>query len=92
MLTAIYFIMPVGRLSLRHAMIGGVTATILWELMRHILAWYYTTMYAAGGEVFPATKSQIDASRSSSPSLSSQRMTKNTLPSLRSSARSISAI
>ena len=44
MLTAIYFIMPVGRLSLRHAMIGGVTATILWELMRHILAWYYTTM------------------------------------------------
>jgi YihY family inner membrane protein len=44
LLTAIYFIMPVGRLSLRHALIGGVTATLLWELMRHILAWYYTTM------------------------------------------------
>jgi YihY family inner membrane protein len=44
LLTAIYFVMPVGRLSLRHAMIGGVTATLLWELMRHILAWYYTTM------------------------------------------------
>ena len=44
LLTAIYFIMPVGRLSLRHALIGGVTATILWEMMRHILAWYYTTM------------------------------------------------
>jgi YihY family inner membrane protein len=44
LLTAIYFIMPVGRLSLRHALIGGVTATILWEIMRHILAWYYTTM------------------------------------------------
>jgi membrane protein len=44
LLTAIYFVMPVGRLSLRHALIGGVTATLLWELMRHILAWYYTTM------------------------------------------------
>ena len=33
-----------GRLSLRHALIGGVTATLLWEMMRHILAWYYTTM------------------------------------------------
>jgi YihY family inner membrane protein len=36
--------MPVGRLSLRHAMIGGVMAALLWELTRHILAWYYTTM------------------------------------------------
>jgi membrane protein len=44
LLTAIYFIMPVGRLSLRHALIGGATATLLWEMMRHILAWYYTTM------------------------------------------------
>jgi YihY family inner membrane protein len=44
LLTAIYFIMPVGRLSLRHALIGGATATLLWEMMRHVLAWYYTTM------------------------------------------------
>jgi membrane protein len=44
LLTAIYFVMPVGRLFLRHALIGGVTATLLWELMRHLLAWYYTTM------------------------------------------------
>jgi membrane protein len=44
LLTAIYFVMPVGRLSLRHALIGGATATLLWEVMRHILAWYYTTM------------------------------------------------
>ena len=44
LLTAIYFVMPVGRPSLRHALIGGVTATVLWELMRHILGWYYTTM------------------------------------------------
>jgi YihY family inner membrane protein len=44
LLTAIYFVMPVGRLSFRHALIGGVTATVLWEMMRHMLAWYYTTM------------------------------------------------
>jgi membrane protein len=44
LLTAIYFVMPVGRLSVRHALIGGATATLLWEVMRHILAWYYITM------------------------------------------------
>jgi YihY family inner membrane protein len=44
LLTAIYFVMPVGRLSFRHALIGGATATVLWEMMRHALAWYYTTM------------------------------------------------
>ena len=44
LLTAIYFIMPVGRLSFRHALIGGATATVLWEMTRHILVWYYTTM------------------------------------------------
>ncbi len=44
LLTAIYFVMPVGRLSFRHALIGGATATVLWEMMRHVLAWYYTTM------------------------------------------------
>jgi membrane protein len=44
LLTAIYFVMPVERLSLRHALISGATATLLWEMMRHILAWYYATM------------------------------------------------
>ena len=36
--------MPVGRISVRHALIGGVTATVLWELIRHILVWYYSTL------------------------------------------------
>lgn len=40
-LTAIYFVMPVGRVSWRHALIGGVTAALLWELTRHVLVWYY---------------------------------------------------
>src|SRR3954447_18571882 len=44
LLSAIYLVMPVGRLSLRHALIGGATATLLWEVTRHILVWYYTTM------------------------------------------------
>jgi membrane protein len=43
-LTAVYLVMPVGRLSLRHALIGGVTAALLWELTRHVLVWYYNTM------------------------------------------------
>jgi membrane protein len=43
-LTAVYLVMPVGRLSLRHALIGGVTAALLWELTRHVLVWYYDTM------------------------------------------------
>jgi uncharacterized BrkB/YihY/UPF0761 family membrane protein len=36
--------MPVGRLSLRHALIGGVAAGLLWELTRHVLVWYYATL------------------------------------------------
>ncbi|MET0267464.1 MAG: YihY/virulence factor BrkB family protein [Duganella sp.] len=43
-LTSIYLVMPVGRLSLSHALIGGVTAAALWECARHILVWYFTTL------------------------------------------------
>jgi membrane protein len=43
-LTSIYMVMPVGRLSLRHALIGGVTAAILWELTRHLFRWYLSTL------------------------------------------------
>lgn len=44
LLTSVYLVMPVGRLSLRHALIGGVTAGLLWELTRHVLVWYFTTL------------------------------------------------
>ena len=44
LLTAIYLVMPVGRLSLRHALIGGIAAGLLWELTRHALVWYYGTI------------------------------------------------
>jgi len=43
-LTSIYMVMPVGRLSLSHALIGAVTATVLWELTRHVLVWYFGTL------------------------------------------------
>jgi YihY family inner membrane protein len=43
-LTAIYLVMPVGRLSLRHALIGGASAGLLWEITRHALVWYYGTI------------------------------------------------
>ena len=44
LLTAIYLVMPVGRLSWRHALIGGTAAAILWEITRHVLVWYYSTI------------------------------------------------
>ena len=43
-LTAIYLVMPVGRLSLRYALVGGITATILWEITRRVLVWYFSTL------------------------------------------------
>ncbi len=43
-LTAIYLVMPVGRVSWRHALIGGVTAGLLWEGTRHIIVWYYGSL------------------------------------------------
>ncbi|HEY4997977.1 MAG TPA: YihY/virulence factor BrkB family protein [Usitatibacter sp.] len=43
-LTSIYLVMPVGRLRFTHALIGGVTAAVLWEITRHILTWYFATL------------------------------------------------
>jgi membrane protein len=44
LVTAIYLVMPVGRLSWRHALIGGVAAGLLWEITRHVLVAYYGTI------------------------------------------------
>jgi membrane protein len=43
-LTSVYLVMPAGRLAWRHALIGGITAALLWELTRHILVWYFATL------------------------------------------------
>jgi membrane protein len=44
LLTSIYLLMPVGRVVFRHALIGGLTATVLWEITRRVLVWYYSTL------------------------------------------------
>lgn len=44
MLTSVYLVMPAGSLSLRHALLGGVTAALLWEVTRHVLVWYFSTL------------------------------------------------
>jgi membrane protein len=41
LLTSIYMVMPVGRLWWRHALVGGVTAALLWEITRRVLVWYF---------------------------------------------------
>jgi len=44
MLTSLYLVMPVGRITFHHALIGGITATILWEITRRVLVWYYSAL------------------------------------------------
>lgn len=43
-LTSFYLVLPVGKLSFRHALVGGITAGLLWEVMRHMLVWYFSTL------------------------------------------------
>src|SRR4030095_16162491 len=43
-LTSVYLVMPGGRPQWGHALIGGVTAAVLWELTRHVLVWYFATL------------------------------------------------
>ena len=47
-LTSVYMVMPVGRLAWRHALLGAVAAALLWELSRHLLVWYFTTLSQIG--------------------------------------------
>ena len=44
LISSIYFFMPVGRISPSHALIGGATAGLLWEFIRHGLVWYFDTL------------------------------------------------
>lgn len=44
LLTSLYLVMPVGRVTFRHALLGGATATLLWEIIRRLLIWYYTKL------------------------------------------------
>ena len=45
LISAIYYFMPAGRgHSAKHALIGGATAGLLWEVIRLALAWYFATL------------------------------------------------
>jgi membrane protein len=44
LLSSIYLLMPAVRTTFRHALVGGVTATILWEITRRALVWYYSVL------------------------------------------------
>jgi membrane protein len=47
-LTSVYLVMPVGRPSMHHALLGALAAALLWELSRHVLVWYFTTLSQIG--------------------------------------------
>ncbi len=43
-LTSIYLVMPGVRVRVRYALIGGITAAVLWEITRRVLIWYYAAI------------------------------------------------
>ncbi len=43
-LSSIYLVMPSVRVSVHYALIGGLTATVLWELTRRVLIWYFEAL------------------------------------------------
>lgn len=47
-LASVYLVMPVGRPSLHHALLGALAAALLWELSRHALIWYFSTLSQIG--------------------------------------------
>jgi membrane protein len=48
LLASLYVIMPVGRQTWRHALVGASAATLAWELIRHLLIWYFQTRTQVG--------------------------------------------
>ena len=42
--TGIYRFMPVADVRLRHAVVGGLVAAILWEIVRNILVWWFSNV------------------------------------------------
>ncbi len=46
-LTMLYLILPIGRTRLSHALIGGFVAMVLWDGIRRVLIWYFSTLSKA---------------------------------------------
>ena len=45
-LTLIYRLMPAGKLPWSHALIGGMAAGLLWEVVRYGMTWYFANLSA----------------------------------------------
>lgn len=43
----LYLVLPIGRMPLSHAVIGGLVVSAVWEIVRHLLVWYFTTLSRA---------------------------------------------
>jgi len=46
-LTLFYLAVPVGRTRLPHAALGAITVTIIWDVIRHGLVWYFSGLSKA---------------------------------------------
>jgi YihY family inner membrane protein len=44
LLTSFYLVMPLVRITFWHAVLGGTIATVLWEITRRVLVWYYSVV------------------------------------------------
>ena len=44
MISSIYYFLPAVRIPLSHALIGGITAALLWEAVRRALLWYFGSL------------------------------------------------
>ncbi|MGD0228791.1 MAG: YihY/virulence factor BrkB family protein [Syntrophorhabdales bacterium] len=44
LLASIYLVMPTARIRFRDALAGGAAATLLWEMTRRVLVWYYSNL------------------------------------------------
>jgi YihY family inner membrane protein len=44
MLTALYMVLPARRVTFRRALMGAAAATGLWEIVRHLVVWYFKTL------------------------------------------------
>ena len=44
LLTSFYLVMPLMRITFRHALMGGMIAMVLWEITRRVLVWYYSVL------------------------------------------------
>lgn len=46
--TVLYVVLPTSRVRVGRALIGGVTATVLWEGTRFLLVWFFTNISLVG--------------------------------------------